>query len=133
MAQWEVRNLGGIYNQNVLEYYLQSRGIEGFSSLKSSSEEIGMDCSDLVFYHADMRPTNIIVEDEPKTGALGVIDFEIAGYLPRDWVRTKFRVSSGMNLSDSDDPTWLRSEIQKLLENEGFRDFASEYMSWIGN
>jgi predicted unusual protein kinase regulating ubiquinone biosynthesis (AarF/ABC1/UbiB family) len=92
-----------------------------------------MDCSDLVFYHADMGPTNIIVEDEPKTEALGVIDFEIAGYLPRDWVRTEFRVSSGMNLSDSDDPTWLRSEIQKLLGKEDFRDFASAYMSWIGN
>jgi hypothetical protein len=77
-----------------------------------------------------MGPTNIIVEDEPKTGALGVIDFEIAGYLPWDWVRTKFWVSSGMNLSDSDDPTCLRSEIQKLLGKEGFRDFASAYMSW---
>jgi aminoglycoside phosphotransferase len=64
-----------------------------------------MDCSDLVFYHADMGLTNIVVENEPKTRAIGVIDLEIAGYLPRDWVRTKFRVSSGMNLSDSDDPT----------------------------
>jgi hypothetical protein len=83
----------------------------------------------LVFYYADMGPTNVTVENEPKTGALGVIDFEITGHLPRDRVRTKFRVSSGMNLSDSDDPTWLRSEAQKLLGKGGFRDFASEYMS----
>jgi hypothetical protein len=68
MAQWEVRDLGGVNNQNVLKYYLQSRGSEGFGSLKSSCEEIGMDCSDLVFYHADIGPPNIIVENEPKTG-----------------------------------------------------------------
>ena len=91
-----------------------------------------MDCSDLVFCHADLGPTNIIVEDEPQTGKIGVIDFEIAGYLPRDWVRTKFRISSGMNLTPlaSDDQTWLRSKVQKLLGEEGFKDFSKAYMSW---
>jgi aminoglycoside phosphotransferase len=130
MARWDVREFGGVDNQNIPEYYLQRRGSDGFSSLKSSCEEIGMDCSDLAFYHADLGPTNIIVEDKPKSGAIGVIDFEIAGYLPRDWIRTKFRLSSGMNLSESDDPTWLRAEVQKLLGREGFRDFSSAYMSW---
>jgi len=38
-----------------------------------------MDCSDLVFSHADLGPTNIIVEVNPRTGAVGVTDFEIAG------------------------------------------------------
>jgi hypothetical protein len=80
-----------------------------------------------------MGPTNIIVEDKPNTGAIGVIDFEVAGYLPRDWVRTKFRLSPGMNLSDKDNPTWLRSEVQKLLGKEGFKDFSSAYISWMGD
>ncbi|KKK22180.1 hypothetical protein ARAM_007478, partial [Aspergillus rambellii] len=48
----------------------------------------GMDCSDLVFYHADLGPGNIIVEDVPRTGSLGLIDWEIAGYFPRGWIRT---------------------------------------------
>lgn len=130
MARWDVREFGGVDNQNIPEYYLQRRGSDGFSSLKSSCEEIGMDCSDLAFYHADLGPTNIIIQDKPKSGAIGVIDFEIAGYLPRDWIRTKFRLSSGMNLSESDNPTWLRAEVQKLLGKEGFRDFSSAYMSW---
>ncbi|KAF1347261.1 hypothetical protein EJ07DRAFT_160399 [Lizonia empirigonia] len=134
MAQWEARGFGGVDDQNIPEYYLQPRGSDTFSSLKTSCEEIGMDCSDLVFYHADLGPTNIIVEDEPMTGDIGVIDFEIAGYLPRDWVRTKFRLSSGMNLTRlaGDDSTWFRSEVQKLLGKEGFKDYSSAYMSWLG-
>ncbi|KZM26562.1 uncharacterized protein EKO05_0005361 [Ascochyta rabiei] len=133
MAQWKVRGFGGVDDQNIPEYYLQPRGCHDFNSIKNSCEEIGMDCSDLVFYHADLGPTNIIVEDKPRTGGIGVIDFEIAGYLPRDWVRTKFRLSSGMNLSGfaSEDPTWLRSEVQKLLGKDGFRDLSSAYMSWL--
>jgi predicted unusual protein kinase regulating ubiquinone biosynthesis (AarF/ABC1/UbiB family) len=69
--------------------------------LSAGCEAIGIDCSSFVFYHADLRPTNMIVEDQPNSGKIGIIDFEISGYFPRDWIRTKFRLSSGMNLSAS--------------------------------
>jgi predicted unusual protein kinase regulating ubiquinone biosynthesis (AarF/ABC1/UbiB family) len=42
-----------------------------------------MDCLNFVFTHADLGPTNIIVEDELNLGKVEIIDFEIAGYFPR--------------------------------------------------
>ena len=125
--------IGGVDNQNIPEYYLRQRGATGFDTIKTTCEEIGMDCSDLVFYHADLGPTNIIVEDNPNTGSVSIIDFEIAGYLPRIWVRTKFRLSSGMNLTSSavDNRTVWRLAVQQLLEKEGFGDCAEAYMSWL--
>jgi hypothetical protein len=41
---------------------------------------MGMDCLNLIFNYADLGPMNIIVENKPNSGKLGVIDFEIAGY-----------------------------------------------------
>jgi predicted unusual protein kinase regulating ubiquinone biosynthesis (AarF/ABC1/UbiB family) len=69
---------------------------------------MGMDCLNFVFNHTDLRPTNIIVENKPNSKKVGIIDFEIAGYFPQSWIKTKFRISSGMDLSRSaaDDPYW---------------------------
>jgi hypothetical protein len=36
-----------------------------------------MDCLNRVFNHADLGPTNIIVEDQPNSGKVGIIDFEL--------------------------------------------------------
>jgi hypothetical protein len=135
MAQWEGHRLGGVDNQIVPEYYLQSSGTKDFSSLQATCEAIGMDCSSFVFYHADLGPGNLIIEHEPKSGRVGVIDFEISGFFPRGWIRTKFRVSSGMDLPDSvtDSPTWWRSEMQKALGGDGFEDYSHAYMKWLEN
>jgi predicted unusual protein kinase regulating ubiquinone biosynthesis (AarF/ABC1/UbiB family) len=35
-----------------------------------------MDCSSFAFFHADLGPTNIIVEDNLMLGRVGIIDFE---------------------------------------------------------
>ena len=91
-----------------------------------------MDCSSYVFYHADLGPGNIIVENKPETGAIGIIDWEIADYFPRGWVRTKFRISRGTNLEDdvSEQPTWWRSEIQKMLGEHGFEDYTQAWIEY---
>lgn len=44
---------------------------------------MGMACSKFVFYHADLGPGNIIVEDIPETGTIDVIDWELASYFPK--------------------------------------------------
>lgn len=93
---------------------------------------IGMDCSSFCFYHADLGPTNIIVEDKPNSGEVGIIDFEISGYFPRGWIRTKFRISSGMDLSASatNNQTWWRAEVQKALGANGFEDYSQAWIEW---
>lgn len=132
MAQWRSDRLGGVDGKSIPEYYLQPRGSAGFGTMSNVCQEIGMDCSDLVFSHFDLGPTNIIVEQQPSTGVIGIIDFEIAGYLPRIWVRTKFRVSGGLNLSQAADPvpTRWRSEVQNMLEGAGFRDCVEAWNAW---
>ncbi|KAL8380689.1 hypothetical protein RB595_005120 [Gaeumannomyces hyphopodioides] len=49
-------------------------------------EEMGMDCSDLVFAHNDLSLGNVLVDE--NFAASIVIDWETAGFVPREWVRT---------------------------------------------
>jgi hypothetical protein len=135
MDQWKSGVFGGVDGQYIPEDYLLPRSRHDYGALEASCRDIGMECSDLVFYHADLGPGNIIIEDSPSEyrpseGSIGIIDFEIAGYLPRGWVRTKFRLSSGINLSAGDEPTRWRSEVQKMLGQEDFEDYSAQHMAW---
>jgi hypothetical protein len=49
-----------------------------------------MDCLNFVFTYTNLGPMNIIVEDKPNLGKVGIINFKIAGYFPQSWIRTKF-------------------------------------------
>jgi hypothetical protein len=137
MAQRTSRVFGGVDVQYIPEDFLLPRSRRDYGTLEASCREMGMDCFDIVFYHADLGPGNIIIEDSPSEGRPGggsicIIDFEIAGYLPRGWVRTKFRLSSGMNLSAGDEPGRWRSEVQKMLGQEGFEDYSAQHTAWRG-
>lgn len=125
--------LCGVDGKNVLEPYLiKHEADEDYSphNLLRGCELMGMDCSKFVFYHADLGPGNIIVENTPETGVIGIIDWEIAGFFPRGWIRTKFRMSSGMDLPDSEKPLEWRSGVQKLLGVHGYKKYASEFQAW---
>ncbi|CAG7995592.1 unnamed protein product [Penicillium salamii] len=133
----EYNMLCGVDGKNVFETHLVKYGAkEDYSpgNLQQACESMGMDCSTFVFYHADLGPGNIIVEDTPKTGSVGIIDWEVAGYFPRGWIRTKFRISRGLNLPDSatDHPTEWRAGVQELLGDHGFEHYASQWVSWCG-
>jgi hypothetical protein len=136
MAEWKSPQFGGVDWKGIPErYLLKPSAPEDFSpaNLQAECEAMGMDCSRFVFSHADLGPTNIIVEDEPKSGKIGVIDFEIAGFFPRSWIRTKFRISSGMDLSRSasDEPHWWRAEVQRALGADGFDDAVEAWEEWV--
>ncbi|KAJ5804305.1 uncharacterized protein N7518_000608 [Penicillium psychrosexuale] len=134
LASQECEEFRGVDGKNALEPFLVKSGAEEEYSpdnLRQICISMGMDCSKFVFYHADLGSSNIIVEDIPKTGTIGVIDWELASYFPRGWIRTKFRLSSGMNLEDSatDKPTEWRSRVSVLLGENGFEDYASQWLS----
>jgi hypothetical protein len=81
--------------------------------------KMGMDITKPVFYHCDLGPTNILVDPANNPCALGIIDWETAGYVPREWVRTKFHLSSGMDFPDGDESgksDWRRLVARKLGE-----------------
>lgn len=137
MAQWKGESFGGVDGGDIPERHLIKSGAnENFSSknLLAGCSELGMDCSKFVFAHLELGPANLIVEKEPRFGSIGVIDFEVAGHVPREWIRTKFRVSSALDLSASrtTDPHSWRKRVQECLGQVGFPDVTNSWCSWWG-
>ncbi|KAJ6179352.1 hypothetical protein N7519_009813 [Penicillium mononematosum] len=131
---WKGNMLGGVDGNHIPEQYLIKNGGEhNFhpESLRQTCESIGMDCSEFVFCHPDLGPGNIIVEDVPRVGSVGIIDWEIAGYYPRGWIRTKFRICSGLDIPNPmKEQHWWRREVQKSLGEHGFEDYSEKWGSW---
>jgi hypothetical protein len=129
-------DFGGIDGLNVPELYLfKDKFFEDFDSAKllDAWKDIGIDCTpeSLVFFHADLGPANIIVEKVPSSGKVGTIDFETAGYFPRNWIKMKFRISGRLELtSDIDEHFGRRKACIKAVERNGFQDFMSSWQRW---
>jgi hypothetical protein len=128
MEQWKGA-LVGVDGQGVLENWIllpRSKSDYTPENLRANFEDLGMDCSDCAFYHADLAPTNILVEDEPQTGRVSLIDFELAGFFPKAWIRTKFKASWAFDLDESanSDPKSYRNQMEKTLEPHGYEDFT---------
>ncbi|KZF24034.1 hypothetical protein L228DRAFT_281148 [Xylona heveae TC161] len=127
--------LVGVDGKRLPEYFLANgEQPEDFDpeKLSKTCQGMGMNCSEFVFYHADLGPTNIIVETKPQHGTIGIIDWENAGFFPKGWVRTKFRLCMGMDLSgDVEDPSEWRSMVQQSLGKIGFEDYAIAWFEWL--
>jgi hypothetical protein len=115
LAAWTGNGIHGVDRQNLSDLYVTPlHGVEDMSpqNLLSNCAHLKMDCSLFVFYHCDLGPGNIIVD--PGQRSLGVVGWEMAGFLPREWIRTKFCVSGGLDLPGNDDESrqewrrWLR-------------------------
>ncbi|KAK5735108.1 hypothetical protein LTR17_008444 [Elasticomyces elasticus] len=117
--------------------YLSERYLSGKDealdpdSLMEVCRSVAIDCTDLVFYHCDLGPSNIIVT--LTEGVVGIIDWETAGFVPKEWIRTKFCVSSGLNLAgdDQDCAVDWRARVQRQLGEEGYKEVADEWMEWF--
>jgi hypothetical protein len=131
LAVWQADRISGVDGHHLSETYLTRFGQpEDYSpqNLLANCKALGMDCSVLVFYHCDLGPGNIIVNN----GSIGIIDWETTGFVTREWIRTKFRVSGGMDLPGSDQEwrvDWRR-RVQRQLEVDGFPDIANRWMIW---
>lgn len=58
MAQWRGKILGGVDGGYICENFLD---VTKSKDLLKSCQNMGMDCSDLIFQHADMGPLNISI------------------------------------------------------------------------
>lgn len=68
--------------------------IEQYSheALLTSCYEIGIGVADaFVLYHGDTGPTNVLV-DRSAGCSIGIVDWEVTGFVPKAWIRTEFRV-----------------------------------------
>jgi hypothetical protein len=81
-----------------------------------------------------IRPRALVTSSwkmSPKVGSVGIIDWEIAGYYPRGWIRTKFRICSGLDIPNPvKEQHWWRWEVQKSLGEHGFEDYSEKWGSW---
>lgn len=132
LAKLKGQRICGVDGHQLLERYLikgSGKNADDLSpeNLFQNCTEMGMDVSQLVFYHCDLGPTNLLVD--PTTGSIGIIDWELAGYVPMEWVRTKFRLSAGMDFSHGEDDykrSWRRSVAQRL-EQAGYMDVVDAW------
>ena len=138
MAEWKGSKIGGFDGRAVPQWYLLKRNLGDLdpadldpAELERTCLSVGMDCTDLVFQHCDLGPTNIIVEQNPQLGYVGLIDFETAGYFPRDWIRTKCLVCSRMDLTCWEPSYRWRVDLEKVLKIHGFRELGQAWMDWF--
>ncbi|KAJ8128435.1 hypothetical protein O1611_g5198 [Lasiodiplodia mahajangana] len=93
-------------------------------------KEVGMDSGDFVLHHCDMGPTNVIV-DQTDDCRVGIIDWEVTGYVPKEWIRTKFCVCWAMDFDypgeDIQKSKDWRQRVQLLLGQEGFAEVGAAW------
>ncbi|KAJ6013924.1 hypothetical protein N7540_008515 [Penicillium herquei] len=124
----EGEKLGDVDGNGSTQNYLFGCNEEKTSDSQVQLEKcraLGMDCSKFIFCHLDLGPVNIMVEEVPESGRIGIIDWENAGFFPRVWLRTNVNASVGLNIPEefagSDDRTWWRYQLQTSLEKEDFQ------------
>lgn len=122
----------GVDGNEMPENWIAPYDCKEFSpeELLGYSKDIGMKCDTFMLTHCDLGPSNILV-DLANNCQVGVIDWEMAGFMPREWLRTKFWVCGAMNLGlDCTDET-LRTEYRKMIDyklaKEGFSHVVEQW------
>ncbi|KAB5513029.1 hypothetical protein GE09DRAFT_1163633 [Coniochaeta sp. 2T2.1] len=98
-------------------------------ALQKQCEDLEMDCSTFVLSHNDLGPTNIVIDNKRIT----VLDWEMAGYVSLEWVRTKFAVcgamlaqrvgSTGVVETDGE----YRKRVERRLGERGLPEVTEAY------
>ncbi|GAM89661.1 hypothetical protein ANO11243_077000 [Dothideomycetidae sp. 11243] len=139
LVQWQNDSMTGVDGAELPECALDTSD-EGpnFSSeaLQKTCHDLGMDCSKFVFSHNDLGPYSIMVDGDTKN-IVGIIDWGLAGYVPSEWIRTKFGVSWTLNLQWRDSGTsalslmgWRHLVGQHLAE-AGYPEVKQAYDKWF--
>ncbi|EPE32084.1 Protein kinase-like (PK-like) [Glarea lozoyensis ATCC 20868] len=137
MAKFEAGYIGGIDGNSLAETFLTKPG-EPYeysrNTLLKNCMALRMDCTgSFKFYHCDLGPMNIIVD--VKNRGISVIDWERAGFVPIEWIKTKFLEGTGAMYFDcvmatnGDRMAWGKLVGEKLGQ-AGFKDVAEMYREW---
>ncbi|KAI4869462.1 kinase-like domain-containing protein [Hypoxylon rubiginosum] len=98
-------------------------------ALQKHCEELGMDCSTYVLSHNDLGPTNVLLDGDQ----IAVIDWDLAGYCPVEWVRTKFAVCRALDVESVTGDAGVKTDgeyrllVERKLGDMGFPDVTEAY------
>ena len=134
LATWKGKTISGV-DGNYLGDVLLSPLVPGSypceynldcEATLQSARRKGLDCSSLVFYHCDLSSANIIID--VKTKSFTVIDWEMAGFVPRDYVATRFCLAPALATTGGQkDRLWPNAITSKLAES-GFKEVSEEFL-----
>lgn len=133
LAAWEGDSISGVDGRQLSDLFFTKLGAEkncDAQHILNNCKELGMDCTSFVFYHCDLGPGNIIAD--LTKDSIGILDWETAGFVPREWIRTKFCFSSGMDLPIEDEdarPDWRR-RVSRQLRDMGLPEVVDEWWAW---
>ncbi|KAI3317187.1 hypothetical protein HD806DRAFT_527265 [Xylariaceae sp. AK1471] len=97
-------------------------------AFQSSFMTLGMDCSAYVLSHNDLGSTNILINGDQ----IVIIDWDLAGYYPVAWVRTKFAVCRVLDMerissTSVENDGAYRIQVEQKLGNMGFPELTEPY------
>ncbi|KAG5664900.1 hypothetical protein KAF25_008634 [Fusarium avenaceum] len=140
LSKWRGDRICGVDGGN-LDYFWLSADYPQLPSsyhpevLRANCEEIGLDCSEIVFTHNYMMPLSFTVDE--VQGLVGICKWEYAGFLPKDWIRTMTKSNSFTESVGVVKRLWLKpdedewcSMIEGALAHSGFKEFWQEAGEW---
>jgi serine/threonine protein kinase len=124
---------GGLYTDHYMS--TDSKPNKDFPPevLLQNCKDMGMDCSrgEFSLFHADLAPGNVLIEF--PSGAVNIIDWETVGYVPKEWIVVKFRMSGGLDFNPGEGASetyeW-RQRVSQRLRQEGFPDASDGWLAW---
>ncbi|SPJ85068.1 uncharacterized protein FTOL_10948 [Fusarium torulosum] len=141
LSKWRGDRICGVDGRNWVCHWLCKDRTAVASSyepevLRQNFEEIGLDCSELVFAHCQMMPLSFMVDE--NQGLVGITFWETAGFVPKDWIRTMSRSNCfteaihvikwrSWSLQDEDD--WVE-KIEAALKEKGFNELWEKNCIW---
>lgn len=101
----------------------------------TSCQQLHMDTSTFVFNHNPLGPTNVMFDVDDNCN-IGIVGWEMGGFVPFAWVRTKLATCfamdfcwKGVDVDDTSRSEWRR-RVAKELGKHNVPDLSDEYQSW---
>lgn len=142
----------GVDGQNLSECFLTRERWSNKTPTPDEMEEtcrkMGIECTDFVFGHLAIVPHHSYFrldeldggDDSPDVKEEGgrtnisitILDWEIVGYVPRNWVTTKLVILPELfddeYLAEDNDPHWFKRSLVRSLKEKGYENQAEKWM-----
>ncbi|KAF4441577.1 Protein kinase-like domain protein [Fusarium austroafricanum] len=139
LSEWTGSDITAIDGGLMREYWLCPEAFEVQKTydpevLRQTCETCSMDCSNIVFSHNSFEPLAFTVDEK---GLVGISQWNISGFVPKDWIRTKIHCNSMSGSVPICHQLWTEGEkkdwgnmIKSALEDRGFREFWYQFALW---